>query len=116
MKDKYDVLVVGGCSAGLYFAEMMAKQGYKTLVIDKDSQSDIGKRYDIFHLEKATFAKFDMPEPTEGDSEYVATFNKVISRSAKDNYPKTAANDVFVMHRSEFIKHMEKKQFLREWK
>ncbi len=108
MKDKYDVLVVGGCSAGLYFAEMMAKQGYKTLVIDKDSQNETGKRYDIFHLEKASFAKFEMPEPKEGDSEYVATFNKVISRSAKDNYPKTAANDVFVMHRGEFIKQMEK--------
>ncbi len=107
MKDKYDVLVVGGCSAGLFFAEKMAEQGYKVLVVEKDGEDSLGKRYDIFHIEKRTFAEFNMPEPQKEDSEFVATFSKVISRSAKDKYPKSVSNDVFVMHRHEFMLRMK---------
>ena len=107
MKDKYDVLIIGGCSAGLYFAEKIAEQGYDVLVVEKDDESEVGDRYDIFHIEKKTFAEFEIAEPQNGDPEFVTTFNRVISRSAKDKYPKAVSNDVFVMHRHEFMNKLK---------
>ena len=86
----------------------MTKQGYRVLVAEKGSEESLGKRYDIFHLEKKTFEHFNMPFPKDGASEFVETFSKVISRSAKDRYPKSVTNEVFVMHRHEFMNRMKK--------
>jgi heterodisulfide reductase subunit A-like polyferredoxin len=91
MEKEVDVLVVGGCSAGLFFAERMAKQGYKTLVIEKDPADKLAKRYDIFHLAKQTFERFAVPIPQQGDSDFVQIFSEARSRSALDNYPKVSS-------------------------
>lgn len=107
MESGYDVLVVGGSSAGLYFAEKMAEQGYKVLIAEKGSKERLGKRYDIFHIEKKTFERFNMPFPEQGSPEFVTKFSKVVSRSAKDRYPKSVTNEVFVMHRHEFMNRMK---------
>ena len=34
----YDVVIVGACTAGTYFAGLLAKRGLKVLVIDRDSE------------------------------------------------------------------------------
>jgi flavin-dependent dehydrogenase len=34
----YDVVIVGACTAGTYFSNLLAKQGLKVLVIDKDEE------------------------------------------------------------------------------
>ena len=78
-----DVLVIGGCSAGLYFAGLMAKQGYKVLVCDKAPEEKLGAQYDIIHIMRKNFERFGLHEPEPGDPEYVANFTRNILRSAK---------------------------------
>ncbi len=107
MEKEVDVLVVGGCSAGLFFAERMAKQGYKTLVIEKDPADKLAKRYDIFHLAKQTFERFAVPIPQHGDSDFVQIFSEARSRSALDNYPKVSSTEeVLVLHRHQFMQRL----------
>lgn len=108
MKQDYDVLVVGGCTAGLYFAAQMARQGYRTLVIEKDGEQALGRRYDIFHLATATFDRFGVEIPQPGDPDFVRTFGQSISFSALNNYPKTAHGEIRVLHRHEFMLRLKK--------
>lgn len=103
MEKQYDVLVVGACTAGLYFAARMARQGYKVLVIDKDGEDTLGSRYDIFHLAKKTFERFGVDPPKPGDAEYVREFSQLFTRSALDKYPKTANQETFVLRRHPFM-------------
>lgn len=107
MERDYDVLVVGGCSAGLYFAACMARRGYRTLLIEKDSEQAHGKRYDIFHLGKESFARFGVEQPKEGDEDFVRTFTLNVSRSALDQYPKNASHEVYVLHRPAYMKRLK---------
>ena len=38
IEDRYDVIVVGGGPAGCYAAKVIAEQGLRVLVIEKDSE------------------------------------------------------------------------------
>ena len=107
MKQDYDVLVVGGCTAGMYFAGLMARQGYRTLVIEKDTEEAIGRRYDIFHLASTTFERFGIAKPQPGEADLVHTFRQNTSFSALNRYPKVAQNEIFVLHRHEFMLRMK---------
>ncbi len=109
MEREYDVLVVGGCSAGLYFAAGMARQGYRVLLVEKDGGQEHGRRYDIFHLVWDSFSRFGVPQPEEGGEDFVLSFSRIVSRSALDRYPKNATNEVYVLKRHGFLKR------LKEW-
>lgn len=106
MEQEWDVLVVGGCSAGLYFAAGMARLGCRVLVVEKDDEQSHGRRYDIFHLGQESFARFGVEQPQEGDADFVRSFSRTISRSALDQYPKNATHEVYVLHRHEFMKRL----------
>ena len=41
---KYDVIIVGACTSGTYFSNLLALEGLKVLVIDKDKEEDLSKR------------------------------------------------------------------------
>lgn len=47
---EYDVVIVGACTAGTYFANLLVKEKLKVLVIDKDKEEDLSKRLDIIHF------------------------------------------------------------------
>ena len=106
MKITTDVLVIGGCSAGLYFAGLMAKEGYKVLVCDKVPEQDLGAQYDIIHIGREHFKRFGLHEPQSGDPEYVARFTLGIFRSALNNWPKKKYNDILVLRRQEVIRRL----------
>ena len=106
MERDVDVLVIGACTAGLYFAGLMARQGYRTLVCDKSSEKDLGKDYYIIHIGKGQFARFGMAEPVPGDPEYVASFDLSMLRSALNNYPKKSRASVLVLRRAEMIRRI----------
>jgi electron-transferring-flavoprotein dehydrogenase len=106
MEQDTDVLVVGACTAGLYFAGLMARQGYKTLVCDRSSSADLGRRYDIIHIGQDYFGQFGLPEPKPGDPDYVTTFHRSILRSALDKWPKNSRADVLVLRRAPLMKRL----------
>ena len=65
----YDVVIVGACTAGTYFSHLLAKEGLKVLVIDKDSEQNLCKRLDIFHFTRESYKQFDIPVSGPGDAE-----------------------------------------------
>lgn len=106
MERDADVLVVGACTARLYFAGLMARQGYKTLVCDRSSEADLGRRYDIIHIGQEYFGQFGLPEPGPGDPDYVTAFHRSILRSALDKWPKNNRADVLVLRRAPLMKRL----------
>ena len=107
--NKYDVIIVGACTAGTYFSNLLAKEGLKVLVIDKDSEENLCKRLDIFHFTRDSYKQFDIEESIEGDEEFVRNFDICYSRSAKNRHQKTSHTKVAVMHLPLFIKRLRNK-------
>jgi flavin-dependent dehydrogenase len=101
-----DVLVVGACTAGLYFAGLMARQGYQVVVCDRSSEGDLGRRYDIIHIGQENFSRFGIPEPKPGDADYVTLFRQSVLRSALDRWPKNHRSEVLVLRRIPLMKRL----------
>ena len=104
----YDVVIVGACTAGTYFSNLLAKQGLKVLVIDKDEEENLSRRLDIFHFTRQSFQDYGLEEAKSGDEEFVRNFDLCYSKSALDNYLKKSFLKVAVMHLPPFIKRPRK--------
>ena len=105
---EYDVVIVGACTAGTYFANLLVKENLKVLVIDKDKEEDLSKRLDIIHFTRDSYRKFNIEESKESDEDFVHNFDLCISKSALDNYPKKNFTKVSVLHLPLFIKKLRK--------
>lgn len=106
MKEKYDILVIGAGSAGTYYAKRMAELGLSVLVVEKSKKEDLGKRLTVFHIDKELFKRFNVPEPKEGDEDYLTLFEYGYSRSAYDNYEKSTDYPFLVMKLPLFLKRL----------
>lgn len=104
----YDVVIVGACTAGTYFAGLLAKRGLKVLVIDRDSEEDLAKRLDIIHFTRDSFREFGVVPSSEGDAEFVRNFHVCYGKSALNNHLKTNYINVDVLHLPLFIKRLRK--------
>ncbi len=102
----YDVLIIGSCTAGLYFAKRMAEQGYSVLVVDKDKREDLGKRLAIFHMDLGELERYGAPKPEKGDIDYVHQFDFSSSRSALGRWQKRHEHTVYVMKLPEYIQRL----------
>ena len=105
----YDVVIVGACTAGTYFSSLLAKDGLKVLVIDKDSKENLCKRLDVFHFTRDSYLEFDIEESIEGDEEFIRNFDVCYSKSALDKHQKVSYTKVSVLHLPLFIKRLRKK-------
>jgi flavin-dependent dehydrogenase len=106
MEKETDVLIVGGCTAGLYFAGLMAEKGFKVLVCDKTPEDALGGRYDVIHIGRGHFSRFGVPEPKPGDPDYVTCFDKSTLRSALNKWPKTHTAPILVLRRIPLMKRL----------
>ncbi len=106
MNSSYDALVIGAGTAGTYFAKLLAGQGYRVLVVEKDPREKLGSRLDIFHIDKELFEKFGVPVPSITDEDYVSEFEFGISKSAFDRYPKYTRYPFVVMHLPLFLERL----------
>ena len=104
----YDVVIVGACTAGTYFAGLLAKRGLKVLVIDRDSEETLAKRLDIIHFTRDSYAEFGITPSGEGDEEFVKNFHVCYGKSALNNHLKTNYINVSVLHLPLFIKRLRK--------
>lgn len=105
----YDVVIVGACTAGTYFADLLAREGLKVLVIDRDSEENLAKRLDIIHFTRDSYEQFGVEPSGEGDEEFVRNFNVCYGKSALNNHLKTNYINVAVLHLPLFIKRLRKK-------
>ena len=104
----YDVVIVGACTAGTYFAGLLAKRGLKVLVIDRDTEETLARRLDIVHFTRDSFAEFGVAPSGEGDEEFVRNFHVCYGKSALNNHLKTNYINVAVLHLPLFIKRLRK--------
>lgn len=104
----YDVVIVGACTAGTYFAGLLAKGGAKVLVIDKDTEENLCRRLDIIHFTKDSYKQFGLEPSKEGDPEFVRDFHVCHSKSALDQHLKINYLDVSVLHLPLFIRRLRR--------
>lgn len=104
----YDVVIVGACTAGTYFADLLAKRGLRVLVIDRDTEADLAKRLDIVHFTRDSYAQFGVEPSEEGDEEFVRDFHVCYGKSALNNHLKTNYINVAVLHLPLFIKRLRR--------
>ena len=104
----YDVVIVGACTAGTYFAGLLAKRGLKVLVIDRDSEENLAKRLDIVHFTRDSYEQFGVEPSGEGDEEFVRNFHVCYGKSALNNHLKTNYINVAVLHLPLFIRRLRK--------
>ena len=102
---KVDVLVIGACTAGLYFAKRMAEQGYSVLVVDKCKKEACKKELEIFHMDLGEMEKYRVPAPVEGE-DFVHSFKFSASRSAFGKWEKYHEHTVYVMHFPAYIQRL----------
>lgn len=76
MVEKYDVVIVGAGTAGIYIGWLMAKKGFSILIIEKDKREEVGKRLDVIHFETDRIKKAGIPPPKEGYPELVGKFEE----------------------------------------
>ncbi len=93
---QYDIVIIGACTAGLYFAKRMAEQGYKVLVAEKDKKEDLAKRLRVFHMDYGEMQKYAVPKPEEG-KDFLHSFKFSASRSALGKWEKYHEHTVYVM-------------------
>jgi len=108
MNNAYDVVVIGAATAGSYFGKLLAEQGMKVLIVDKHSAETIGRKLDIFHVDKDVLPVFGVPEPRPGDEDYVTEFQSGLTLSPNSQYPKTTDYPFLVLHMPLFIKRLNK--------
>lgn len=104
----YDVVIVGACTAGTYFAGLLAKRGLQVLVIDRDTEENLAKRLDIIHFTRDSYETFGVEPSNEGDEEFVRNFHVCYGKSALNNHLKTNYINVAVLHLPLFIKRLRK--------
>ena len=104
----YDVVIVGACTAGTYFAGLLANRGLKVLVIDRDTEETLAKRLDIIHFTRDSYAEFGVEPSGDGDEEFVRNFHVCYGKSALNNHLKTNYINVAVLHLPLFIKRLRK--------
>lgn len=105
--EKYDVLVVGASTTGCWFANKMAEQGFKVLVIEKRQPDDVSREYDVFHMGKADMERFDLEIPDEDSPLREFCFAHSTMISPYGNHPKACAEaPVIGLHKHNYIMAM----------
>lgn len=105
---KYDVVIVGACTAGTYFSGLLGKGGLRVLVIDRDTEENLCKRLDIIHFTRDSYERFGVEESKPGDEEFVRNFDVNHSKSALDRHLKVEHPQISVLHLPLFIKKLRK--------
>lgn len=105
--DKYDVLIVGASTTGCWFAEKMATQGFKVLVIEKELPENVSRSYDIFHMGKGEMEQFGLPVPEENDPLREFSFDGSPMYSPYGKYSKKAGSATVIgLHKHDYIMSM----------
>lgn len=108
--EKYDVLIVGGSTTGCWFADRMAKEGAKVLVIEKELPDDVSRSYDIFHMGEGEMMQFGLDIPEDGVQPREFRFGNSNMISPYGTYRKKGADSpVIGLHKHDYIMLMAEK-------
>ncbi|MHA1111549.1 MAG: NAD(P)/FAD-dependent oxidoreductase [Promethearchaeota archaeon] len=105
MNNRYDVVIIGAGTAGLFIARKLALLKHSVIVIEKQNRESCGTKMDQFHMAQSSFQKYNVPPPEKGSDELIATQEGTsnVSPNFKHqnfmNYPIYAMRFKFFVHR-----------------
>ncbi len=107
---KYDVIVIGASTTGCWFAQRMAQNGFRTMVIEKEQPDDVSRSYDIFHMSQGEMEQFGLEIPEEGDfvREFCFTSSPMISPYG-NHHKQGGYLPVIGLHKHDYIMRMAEK-------
>ncbi|MCQ2463294.1 MAG: FAD-dependent monooxygenase, partial [Clostridia bacterium] len=106
---EYDVLIIGAATSGAYFAQKMAKRGYKVKMLEKLSAEKTGTRMDIFHVSRTDLKTFEMPSVKQGDKAWAFEFTDNHFSSPSNKYKVYTAAETVGLHMHEYVSLMIEK-------
>lgn len=106
--EKYDVVILGGATSGAYFANKMAKKGYRVKILEALTKKKLGTRMDIFHVSQTDLKTYDMPAVKEGDPEWAFEFTDNHFSSPSDKYLVPTTSEIVGLHMHEYVALMVK--------
>ena len=103
----YDILIVGASTTGCWFAEKMASNGFKVLVIEKQLPDNVSREYDIFHMSEPEMNQFGLPVPEIGSPLREFNFSGSPMCSPYGKHRKKAGNAKIIgLHKHDYIMFM----------
>ncbi|MFL7871208.1 MAG: NAD(P)/FAD-dependent oxidoreductase [Anaerolineales bacterium] len=100
-----DVIVVGAGTAGCYFSWQLGLAGYKVLILEAKTLTNLGKHIEIFHMDKIRFDEFGIPHPTGDELIHTEEIGYNWSPDLKVKQP--VRYTIYVMHMPSFIQRMQ---------
>jgi digeranylgeranylglycerophospholipid reductase len=91
----YDVIVVGGGSAGLWTAKTAVENGCKVLLIDKRAKDDIGRKISYDSTPPYVFEQLGIPLPSGKELDDTGDVLTVISPNKKHRVEAAVPNVLF---------------------
>ena len=108
MKNRYDVIVVGAGTAGLFIARRLALLNHSVIVIEKQLSESCGSKMDQFHMAQSSFDKYQVPHPQTGSDELITTQEGTTNVSPNFEYPKFMHYPIYVMRFKFFVQRLIK--------
>ena len=101
----YDILIIGASTTGCWFAEKMASQGFRVLVVEKDEPVNVSRAYDVFHMSRPEMEQFGLIIPEPENPIRAFSFADSPMRSPYGNYPKASSGgpETIGLHKHEYI-------------
>lgn len=106
MKNRYDVVIVGAGTAGVFTARKLAQLGHSVLLIEKQKREDCGSKMDQFHMAKSSFPKYEIPPPIQGSNEWIATLEGTTNVSPNFEYLKFMNYPIFALRFQYFVQRL----------
>jgi flavin-dependent dehydrogenase len=108
MKNRYDVVIVGCGTAGLFIARKLALLNHSVLVIEKQKRENCGSKMDQFHMAQSSFTKYGVPLPQEDYEEWIATQEGTTNVSPNFEYRKFMQYPIYVLRFQYFVQRLIK--------
>lgn len=99
---KYDLIIIGAGTSGAYLARLLAEKGYSVFAAEKKSKDEIGRKYDIFHIEEKEFSPLGIPRPVRGDPSWAFEFDKNRNTDPENLFPRMQINPIVGLHLHEY--------------